>query len=287
MIESAGPAVKAVSWDEDLRSQAAEGYRIASRLCTCSYPYHAIWGILRAANVTGSLRFEEDALGPVLKRLVKDNAQVLVAGSADTGTPSFVGRFSEARDIVITVADRCPAPLHQIEEARRTRNLPFRTLHSDLLEIDVEGAFDVVLINYTLNYIAPEARPEVFRRLARALKPGGTLICAAITRVGEVAADGKTREVWVENAFRKIKSAGLDLPLTDNELLVLLELGGESRVLRRQLRPTLQEIKDCMLGAGLVLDDENRTSREREMKADGMRAVELEPSVVLSGHRPR
>ncbi len=150
----------------------------------------------------------------------------------------------------------------------------------------MEDEFDVVLINYTLNYILPAARPALFKRLAHALKPGGTLICAAITRVGAVAADTKSKEVWIENAFKKIKTASFDLPLSDDDLLKLLHFGGESRVYRRQLRPTLDEIKNCITGAGLQLAEETKTSRERDMKADGMRPVELEPSVILSAQRP-
>jgi SAM-dependent methyltransferase len=209
----------------------------------------------------------------------------MVAGSADTGTPCVVGRATFPKMPEMIVVDRCPAPLAVIEEFARERSLPCRTLRSDLVELELDSAFDVVLINYTLSYIAPESRPELFRRLARALVPGGTLICATIARTGAVAADTKTNEAWVEATRRKIEAARLAFGLPPSELDALLRLGAENRVLRRRMRPTVEEIENCIRGAGLVLQEEKRSAREHRTRTDGTRAVEIEPSVVFAATR--
>jgi hypothetical protein len=81
-------------WSEDVRALGERGTALGQKLCTCDYPYHALWGLLRVSGVTGSLRYEEDALAPVLSARIKDGTRILIAGSADTGTACAVGRAS-------------------------------------------------------------------------------------------------------------------------------------------------------------------------------------------------
>jgi hypothetical protein len=98
-------------WSEDVRALGERGTALGQKLCTCDYPYHALWGLLRVSGVTGSLRYEEDALAPVLLARIKDGTRILIAGSADTGTACAVGRASGNTQPEITIVDRCPAPL--------------------------------------------------------------------------------------------------------------------------------------------------------------------------------
>src|SRR4029453_10132200 len=72
-------------WDDDPRGHAARGVEVARALCACDYPYQVLWPILRAAGITGSLRYQEDeVLAPVLSPLLENGTRVLIAGSADT-----------------------------------------------------------------------------------------------------------------------------------------------------------------------------------------------------------
>ncbi len=48
-------------------------------------------------------------------------------------------------------------------------------VESDLLDVAIEAA-DAVLMNYTLQFVAPDARPGLLRRIRAGLKPSGVLI---------------------------------------------------------------------------------------------------------------
>src|SRR5262245_37401632 len=164
-------------WDDDPRAHVAHGVEVARGLCSCDYPYHILWPILRAAEITGSLRYREDeALAPVLQPLLHNGTRLLIAGSADTGTLCVAGRIAGSQRPRVTVLDRCAAPLRLIEEFAAERDLACETLRVDLLELQEGARWDVVLVNYTLQYVTSADRTLVLKNLAQALVPGGTLI---------------------------------------------------------------------------------------------------------------
>ena len=104
-------------WDDDPRAQAARAVAIARELCTCNYPYHILWPLLRAAGIKGTLRPAEDqVLASFLVPLMADGTRILIAGSADAATLCTVGRMASDRKLDFTVLDRCPAPLKLVQE---------------------------------------------------------------------------------------------------------------------------------------------------------------------------
>jgi hypothetical protein len=288
MTEYARAAPEIVAkWSEDVRAIGEQGAALGRKLCTCDYPYHALWGLLRVAGVTGSLRYEEDALAPILAARIKNSTRILIAGSADTGTLCAVGRASGEKQPAITIVDRCPAPLALIDAFAASRAIDTRTLCQNLLELDVEESFDIVLINYTLSYIPPSRRVDLFRRLADALVPGGALICAtkllsAIRPGGENMTDD-----WAEHAFEKIRAAHTGSSVSDNELQALLQRGALARISRRSENLTLSELESYVTRAGLTPGEELKTARERALSADGTNAAELDPSIILSALRSK
>ena len=274
-------------WSEDVRALGERAARLGQSLCTCDYPYHALWGLLRESGVTGSLRYEEDALAPVLNAHIGNGTRILIAGSADTGTLCAVGRAAGDKKPEITVVDRCPAPLALIDEFISARKINAQTLCKNLLDLDLENAFDIVLINYTLSYIPPALRVELFQRLARALVPGGLLICAtkllsAVKPEGETVGDD-----WAERAFKKIRAVKAGAYLNDDELAALLKFGARARISRRSDNPTLGELESYVTRAGLTPGEELNTARERILSADGTSAAELDPSIILSAQRSK
>lgn len=288
MIKYARDAASiATTWAEDVRAIGERGAALGRELCSCEYPYHALWGLLRVAGVTGSLRYEEDALAPVLTARIDDGTRILIAGSADTGTLCAVGRASGQKQPEITVVDRCPAPLALIDEFAAARTIGARTLCQDLLDLDVEESFDVVLINYTLSYIPPTRRVELFQRLAGVLVPGGSLICA--TKLLSAVKPGKETmtDNWAERAFGKIRNANAGDWMSDDELNALLRQGALARISRRSENPTLSELENYVMRAGLIAGEELKTARERTLSADGTNAAELDPSIILSALRAK
>jgi len=282
----AAPEIVA-KWAEDVRAIGEQGAALGRKLCTCDYPYHALWGLLRVAGVTGSLRYEEDALAPILAARINDGTRILIAGSADTGTLCAVGRASGEKQPEITIVDRCPAPLALIDEFAGSRAAGTRTLCQNLLELDVEQSFDIVLINYTLSYIPPNRRVELFQRLADALVPGGALVCASKLLSATKPGNENMTDDWAERAFEKIRAAGTGTLVSDGELQALLRRGALARISRRSENPTLSELESYVTRAGLAPGEELKTARERALSADGTSAAELDPSIIVSALRPK
>ena len=229
-----GP-VPSATWDDDPRGQAARSVAVARALCACEYPYHVLWPILRAAGITGSLRYQEDeALAPVLSPLMENGTRVLIAGSADTGTLCVAGRIAGRRKPLFTVLDRCPAPLKLIDEFAAERHLACTTLRADLLDLAETARWDVVLVNYTLQYVAAAERPAVLKHLAGALVPGGTLICVAKT--GTPLSPSQAAELqsaWLDKARRKYNAAKLGLEIAPSVVDELLSVAAAGRTARR------------------------------------------------------
>ena len=284
-IMATGPASSL--WDDDPRAHAAHGVEVARALCTCEYPYHVLWSILRAAGITGSLRYEDEALAPVLRPLLKDRLRMLIAGSADTGTLCAAGRIAGSLRPRFTVLDRCPAPLRLVEEFSAERNLACETLCTDLLALDEAARWDLVLVNYTLQYVAAAARARVVKNLARALVPGGTLICVAKTGAPlspSQAADSQSS--WLDRARRKFRAAELGLALAPSEVDELLALAAAGRTARRLQLPTEDELVRGLHDAGLVLCRETVSPRKRLLEAEGAAPADAESSIILAAFRP-
>jgi hypothetical protein len=282
-----GPAASGL-WDDDPRGHAARSVEVARALCTCEYPYHVLWPILRAAGITGSLRYQEDeTLVPVLDPLLENGTRVLIAGSADTGTLCVAGRIAGGRRPHFTVLDRCSAPLKLIDEFAADRRLACTTMRADLLELAETARWDVVLVNYTLQYIAAAERPVVLKHLASALVPGGTLICVAKTGTPlSPSQAAQSQSAWLDKARRKVEAARLDLGIASTVVDDLLHVAAAGRTARRLELPTAEELTNGLKDAGLELVRQGSSPRKQLLEAEGAAPADLESSVIIAAIRP-
>jgi len=285
---SVSDPIPSAMWDDDPRGHAARSVEVARSLCTCEYPYHVLWPILRAAGITGSLRYQEDeALAPVLGPLIENGTRVLIAGSADTGTLCVAGRIAGARRPCFTVLDRCPAPLKLIDEFAAERHLDCTTLRADLLDLAESARWDVVLVNYTLQYVAAAERPSVLKHLASTLVPGGTLICVAKTGTPLSPSQAEeSQSAWFSKARRKFLAAGLDLGIEPSTVDDLLRVAAAGRTARRLELPTADELTKGLRDAGLDLVRQGTSPRKQLLEAEGAAAADLESSIIVAAARP-
>lgn len=63
----------------------------------------------------------------------------------------------------------------QAQDAMFQELLPATVLEADILQLEFQPC-SVVALNFTLQFVAPELRPELLGRIRRALLPGGALI---------------------------------------------------------------------------------------------------------------
>jgi hypothetical protein len=269
-------------WDDDPRAQAARAVEIARELCTCNYPYHILWPLLRAAGIKGTLRPAEDqVLASFLVPLMKDGARILIAGSADTATLCTIGRMAGDRRPDFTVLDRCPSPLKLIQEFVAERQIPCRTQLADLTTYTDECRWDIVLAHYTFQFIAPEERFNVLERLSRSLVPGGTLVCVDKEVPRILAADApEAAEAWYRKAWRKLQAEGLESALPAPLYDQLLHQAAEGRTLRRVTIPSLNHLVEGIRRAGLVLIEEDLVG------STYARGPAADSSIILAATRP-
>jgi ubiquinone/menaquinone biosynthesis C-methylase UbiE len=275
------PAISS-KWDDDLRAQAVRAVAIARELCTCNYPYHVLWPLLRAAGIKGTLRpAEDEVLASFLVPLMADGTRILIAGSADTATLCTIGRMTGERKPEFTVLDRCPAPLKLIQEFAAERQVACRTQLADLTTYAEENHWDIVLVHYTFQFIVPEERFNVLQRLARSLVPGGTLVCVdkEVPRIS-VADAPDAAEAWFQKAWRRLQAEGLGSALPAALYDQLLHQAAEGRTLRRVTIPSLSHLVEGMRRAGLVLVEEDVVG------STYARGPAVDSSIILAASRP-
>jgi hypothetical protein len=275
------PAISS-KWNDDPRSQAARAVAIARELCTCDYPYHVSWPLLRAAGIFGTLRpGEDEVLSNRLVPLIADDTRILIAGSADTATLCTIGRMAGDRRPDFTVLDRCPAPLKVIQEFAAERQIACRTLLADLTTYAEESRWDIVLAHYTFQFIPPEKRFTVFERLSRSLVPGGTFICVdkEVPRIS--AADASdAAEAWYQKSWRKIRAEGLESAIPMALYDQLLRQAADGRIRRRRAIASVPQLVEGIRRAGLVLVEEDLVG------GTYARGPAADSSIILAASRP-
>ncbi len=275
------PAISS-KWHDDPRAQALRAVAIARELCTCNYPYHILWPLLRAAGIKGTLRPAEDqVLASFLVPLMANGARILIAGSADTATLCTIGRMAGDRKLDFTVLDRCPAPLKLVQDFSAERQIACRTQLADLNNYAEESRWDIVVVHYTFQFIVPKERFNVLERLARSLVPGGALVCVdkEVPRIS--AADApEAAEAWFQKAWGKLQAEGLGSALPRTLYDQLLHQAAEGRTRRRLTIPSLSHLVEGVGRAGLVLIEEDLVGRTYA------RSPAADSSIILAASRP-
>lgn len=269
-------------WSEDLASQARRGRELGNSLCACDGHYHALWGSLRLAGVNNTMKGESAHLAELMAPLLRDNMRVMIGGSADPGVLCGIGRVYAPRIPLFTVIDKCPAPLALIEEFASAKDVPCRTLHLDLLDLDGSEQWDQIVLHYTADFMDANLRSRLFRNLAHSLAPGGTLICATMTG----ASPPPDRRPEMEAAYIARATALLmDTPMAAYacapEFEHKLRAYAACRTIRRLTLPTAELICKLAEDAGLRVLQMHQTARERRSHA-GMDVVDTSSIIVAS-----
>jgi SAM-dependent methyltransferase len=165
-----------------------------------------VWGTPEEARRAASLsRMLEARALAALGRVpgVARARRVLDVGCGQgTYLAGFLARYRDARGVGIELdPEVAEEARHTLREAQVSRRGEIRVGDFLALSLPPEG-FDLVLLNQSLHYFAPSARPALFRRIREQLAPGGVL--AIQTAV--VARDRLSR--WMGTAA---SSAGFDL----------------------------------------------------------------------------
>jgi len=253
-------------WSEDLPSQARRALALGRTLCACEGHYHSLWGSFRAAGVSVSLKAEEPLLASLMSPFVRNDARVMIGGSADPGVLCAIGRIYAPSRPVVTIIDQCQAPLELIGEFTSAKGLTCRTLNLDLLDLDGSEQWDQIILHYTPYFVDPHIHGRFFARVARSLAPGGTLVCAAMTGTRLTGDDlPDLSSVYFNYSLRALQNSAL-ADLTENpEFIRMLQSYAAHWSNRRMNLPTSDELRESLRSAGLRILSEDTTPRKKRL----------------------
>lgn len=143
-------------------------------------------------------------VGDVVRRFLPDGGAVLDLGCSTGTTLAVVADALAAcgKAASLTGIDRSPDMLARCREKLDGRGLG----GAELVEADLEAAplppCDLAVMNYTLQFVRPAARPGLLGRVAAALGPGGILVMAE-----KVAVPGPRLGAMLEALHRDFKAA--------------------------------------------------------------------------------
>jgi hypothetical protein len=150
--------------------------------------YHGVWQYLRVLGMAKTAGGQSEFLDGGLRSLISDVGirRVLISGAADDAVAAIaLGAFRAAdAPMDLSLVDRCDTPL-ELSRWRLAQEAAVLTTHrADILRFSTTTAFDVVIANSFLSYVAVADWPLMFARWAASLRTGGKLLLTNRVRPG-------------------------------------------------------------------------------------------------------
>ncbi|KAA9001671.1 carboxy-S-adenosyl-L-methionine synthase CmoA [Affinibrenneria salicis] len=116
-------------------------------------------------------------IGMLAERFVQPDSQVYDLGCSLGAATLSVRRNIQVAGCKIIAVDNSPA---MIERCRRhldafRSDTPVDIIEADILDIDIHNA-SLVVLNFTLQFLAPDHRQLLLNRIFAGLRPGGALV---------------------------------------------------------------------------------------------------------------
>ncbi len=116
-------------------------------------------------------------IGMLAERFVKPDTQIYDLGCSLGAATLSMRRNIQASGCQIIAVDNSPA---MIERCRRHIDAfraatPVNVIEADIRDIVIENA-SLVVLNFTLQFLAPEERQTLLNRICQGLNPGGALV---------------------------------------------------------------------------------------------------------------
>lgn len=116
-------------------------------------------------------------IGMLAERFVQPNTQVYDLGCSLGAATLSVRRSVQVNGCKIIAVDNSPA---MVERCRRhidafRASTPVEVIEADIRDIDIENA-SLVVLNFTLQFLAPADRLLLLERIYQGMKPGGALV---------------------------------------------------------------------------------------------------------------
>ncbi len=118
-----------------------------------------------------------DGIGFLSTKFVKPNTQVYDLGCSLGAASLAVRRYNESENVNIVAIDNSEAMLERcaLHLSAFKSNTTFTTRCEDILDSEINNA-SLVIMNFTLQFITPDLRKRVIKKIYDGLLPGGALI---------------------------------------------------------------------------------------------------------------
>ncbi|MFQ6372379.1 carboxy-S-adenosyl-L-methionine synthase CmoA [Shewanella sp. YIC-542] len=125
-------------------------------------------------------------IGDYAKRLVTPDSQVYDLGCSLGAATLSIRRHIEDRRCTIIAVDNSAAMIERCREnlAAYVSTVPVTLTCADIREVKIENA-SLVVLNFTLQFLPPEERDILLRRIYQGLNPGGALILSEKLRFAD------------------------------------------------------------------------------------------------------
>ena len=118
-----------------------------------------------------------DTIGRLSQRYVTDNSQVYDLGCSLGAATLAMRKGITAKNCKIIGIDSSSAMVERckMHVSAFKGNTPVEIIEDNILDIEIKNA-SMVVLNFTLQFIAPEQRQQLLNKIAQGLNPGGLLL---------------------------------------------------------------------------------------------------------------
>lgn len=197
---------------------------------TCGW-YHGTWQYLRLLDMVAVPHWHREFYNERLGGILRENphAKILISAAADWG---MLASIHEATQLAganpeIVLYDICQTPLKASQWYADLHNVPIKTRCANIItEYIPEAPFDLIVTDEFLSVLKAEYKPLIAKRWKELLKPGGSVVTAAM--MGGITTSA-LREGYAQRARTLLES-------TNGEFLPNHEKAKKGQVLERCIR---------------------------------------------------
>lgn len=117
-------------------------------------------------------------IGVLAARFCVPGSRIYDLGCSLGGSSLAMAHQIEHKEYELLAIDNSPAMTSRLETllaSEASAAMPIRVSCADICEVDISNA-SVVVLNFTLQFIAPDKRDALIKKIADGLQPGGILI---------------------------------------------------------------------------------------------------------------
>ncbi len=143
-----------------------------------------------------------DAIGQMAGRYAEADSHLYDLGCSLGAVSLAISRYVQTPGCKIIAVDNSPAMIERCERHLQAFKspVPIQVLCEDLQQVPISNA-SMVVMNFTLQFIQPEQRGAILKKIYQGLKPGGVLILSE--KIRHPSEQGNTLLVDLHHEFKR------------------------------------------------------------------------------------